>query len=390
MAYQPDVDLAVPSLDGLHDRRSEKWDVEDRTLLMSTVAEMDFPLAPAITATLHAAIDRHDVGYAVAATPTLRHAFAGFAARRLGWHVDPDCVTLIPDVMTGAIELARMLAGDQGAVALATPAYPPFLAGFPPNGLAVRGVPLTDDGSIDARALDRRLTEGMRVFVLANPHNPTGRVLPRSELKALAETCAAHEAWVLADEVHAPLTLSGATHVPWLEVSDAARHRGIALTSASKAFNIAGLKSALLVTASEDAREAVRRLPPLGDRAGLLGVFASEVAFSECDAWLDAVIERLDANRALLERRLEERLPEVEWRRPDASYLAWLDCRRLGLGDDPARTFRERGRVALNSGLAYGDAGAGFVRLNFGTSAALVEEMVDRMAAAASTARRKG
>jgi cystathionine beta-lyase len=379
-----EVDLTVPSLDRLHDRRSEKWDVEDRSLLMSTVAEMDFPLAPAIAATLHAAIDRHDVGYATSATPALRSSFAGFAARRLGWDADPECVTLIPDVMTGVVELARILAGDEAAVALGTPAYPPFLAELPANGFAVRTVPLADDGSIDPAQLDRVLSAGVRVFLLVNPHNPTGRVLPRSELEALAETCAAHDAWVLADEIHAPLTFPGATHVPWLEVSPAARHRAIAVTSASKAFNIAGLKAALLVTASDEAHDTVRRLPPLGDRAGLLGVLASEAAFSECDAWLDAVIARLDGNRAMLERLLAERLPEVEWLRPDASYLAWLDCGRLGLGDDPAQTFRERGRVALNSGLAYGEPGAGFVRLNFGTSAEHVEEMVQRMAAATS------
>jgi cysteine-S-conjugate beta-lyase len=205
-------------------------------------------------------------------------------------------------------------------------------------------------------------------------------VPPLSVLEAIAETCAAREAWVIADEIHAPLTLRGAEHVPWLEVSDAAREWGVALSSASKAFNTAGLKAALLVTASDHAREAMSRLPPMADHAGLLGVIASEAAFRDGDAWLDAVLARLDANRSLLGLRLAAELPEVEWRPPGATYLAWLDCRGLGLGDDPAQTFLEHGRVALSPGLHYGARGAGFARLNFGTGPELVAEAVARMA----------
>jgi cystathionine beta-lyase len=219
--------------------------------------------------------------------------------------------------------------------------------------------------------------------VLANPHNPTGRVLPRAELERLAELCAAHRAWVLADEIHAPLVLDGAAHTPWLDVSNAARERGVALTSASKAFNVAGLKAALLVTASDRAREAVDRLPELADRVGLLGVVAAEAAFAHGDAWLDAVLRQLTDNRALLGERLAAELPDVVWTPPQATYLAWLDCRALGLGDDPAATLLARGRVALSPGLDYGSTGAGFVRLNFGTSPELVAETVRRMAAAA-------
>jgi cystathionine beta-lyase len=373
------IDLRVPPLAELHARRSEKWEGLAPDVLAATVAEMDFPLAPPVAAALHAAIDRHDLGYAQARIPRLAQAFAGFAARRLGWRVDPEQVRLLPDVLVGVMELARMLAGTDRSVALATPTYPPFLAELPSAGLAVHGVPLRDDGAIDLGGLHSELDRGARVFLLANPHNPTGRVLPRSELERLAELCAERGAWVIADEIHAPLTLPGATHVPWLEVSDAARSCGFALTSASKAFNLAGLKAAMLVTASERARTAADRLPPLADRAGLLGVVAAEVAFAEGDAWLDAVLARLDANRALLDDLLNERLPEVVWTPPQATYLAWLDCRALGLGDDPAGAFLERGRVALSPGPNYGRSGAGYARLNFGTSAEMVDDMVRRM-----------
>ena len=311
---------------------------------------MDFPLAEPVLEVLRAALDRHDLGYAYGASPALREAFAGFAARRLGWTVDPEQVTLVPDVMLGVLEAGRLLGGS---IAFATPAYPPFIDEPPSAGITIREIPLGDDGALDLEALDSALAAGTRALVLSSPHNPTGRVLPRDELERIAETCAAREAWVIADEIHAPLTLAGATFVPWLEVSDAAREFGVSLTSASKAFNIAGLKAALLVTASDHARETMARLLPLGEHAGLLGVLAAEAAFRDGDEWLDAVLARLSANRTLLGERLEAELPEIAWTPPEATYLAWLDCRRLGLGDDPASAFLERGRVAFSPGLGY-------------------------------------
>ena len=196
-----------------------------------------------------------------------------------GWagRVDGAQVRLIPDVMVGVLELSRLLAGPEGSIAFATPAYPPFLLEPPPSRLIVREVPLQDDGALDLDALGGELDAGARVFVLVNPHNPTGRMLPRTELEQLAELRVEHGAWVIADEIHAPLVLGGATYTPWLEVSDAARACGFALTSASKAFNLAALKTALLVTASDLTRSTADQLPPLTDHAGLLGVIAGEV-----------------------------------------------------------------------------------------------------------------
>jgi cystathionine beta-lyase len=377
------IDLSVPELATLHGRRSEKWTGYEPDVVVSTIAEMDFPLAPPVAAALHAAVDRHDLGYAAGATATLREAFAGFAGRRLGWGVDPEQVTLVPDVMAGLAELCRVLAAPGHAVAFATPAYPPFFADLPEAGVRLRELGLRADGALDLDALEAALADGVRVLVLANPHNPTGRVAPRAELERIAELCAARDAWVLADEIHAPLVLAGATHTPWLEVSDAARAHGVALTSASKAFNVAGLKAAVAVTASGRARDAVARLPDLGSRAGLLGVVAAEAAFGDGDPWLDAVLAQLAANRSLLSELLARELIGVTWTAPQATYLAWLDCRALGLGDDPAAAFLDRGRVALSPGPDYGAPGVGFVRLNFGTSPELVAEAVRRMASVA-------
>jgi cysteine-S-conjugate beta-lyase len=377
------VDLEVAPLSVLHQRRSQKWYGYDPDVVVSTIAEMDFPIAPPIATALHAAIDRHDLGYAHEHIPGLAEAFVGFAARRLGWRVDAAQVRLIPDVMVGVLELSRLLAGPGGSIAFATPAYPPFLVESPRSRLVVRELPLRNDGALDVDALRRELDGGTRVFVLVSPHNPTGRVLPRTELEQIADLCADRGAWVIADEIHAPLVLTGTRFTPWLEVSEAARSCGFALTSASKAFNIAGLKAALLVTASDGPRSAVDQLPPLTDHAGLLGVVAAEVAFSECDEWLDAVLATLASNRDLLGRLFAEQLPNIRWSRPEATYVTWLDCRPLNLGDDPAKVFLERGRVALSPGIDYGEVGAGHARLNFGTSPELVTAIVRRMAKAA-------
>jgi cysteine-S-conjugate beta-lyase len=378
------IDLQVPDLATLHKRRSEKWSGHEPEVLPSTVAEMDFPLAPEVAAALHAAIDRHDLGYTPPTATQLSEAFAGFALRRMGWSVDQDQITLVPDVMAGLIELCRVLLAPGEQVAFFTPAYPPFFAELPQARVELVQLPLGADAAVDHEALEAALAGGVRALVLTNPHNPTGRVIPRAELEQIAELCASYGCWVFADEIHAPLVLEDTIHTPWLELSDAARERGIVLTSASKAFNLAGLKTALVITASDWAREAAQRVPPLTDRLGLLGVIAAEAAFAHGDRWLDAVRTQLAANRAVLGELLAAELPKITWTPPQASYLAWLDCRAFALGDNPSETFLERGRVALSRGLDYGREGAGFVRLNFGTSPEHVTDAVRRMARAIS------
>ncbi len=373
------IDLSVPDLEALHERRSEKWALHERDVLSATIAEMDFPLAEPVAEAISSALARNDLGYPVPAPASLRRSFAEFARRRLDWGVDEQQVELVPDVMIGLIELCRVVAPRGEPVAFATPAYPPFYRALPQAGVKLIELGLDPGGRLDLGALDAALAAGARALVLASPHNPTGHVPERRELEAIAERCAERGVWVLADEIHAPLTLPGARHTPWLEVSDAARRWGVALTSASKAFNLAGLKAALVVTADGAARDLVARMPPLHEHAGLLGVLAAEAAFMDGDAWLDAVLAQLDDNRTQLATALAQRLPEISWTPPAATYLAWLDCTGLGLGDEPAELFLARGRIALGRGLDYGPPGAGHVRLNFGTSSQHLADAVARM-----------
>jgi cysteine-S-conjugate beta-lyase len=388
LCYKPlavSIDLTVPDLAALHERRSEKWALHERDVLSATIAEMDFPLAAPVADAIGAAVARHDLGYPAPAPASLRRAFASFARRRLDWEVDQEQVELVPDVMVGLIELCRVIASHGDAVAFATPAYPPFYRALPQAGVRLIEVELHADGAVKLESLDAALAAGTRALVLSSPHNPTGHVLDRDELAVIAERCAERGVWVLADEIHAPLTLPGTRHIPWLEVSEAARCWGIALTSASKAFNLAGLKAAVIVTADGAARDLVARMPRLHEHAGLLGVLAAEAAFDDGDEWLDAVLVQLDRNRDQLASALATELPEIRWRPPQATYLAWLDCSGLGLGDEPAVALLTEGRVALGRGLDYGPSGAGHVRLNFGTSSEHLADAIARIGSVRSS-----
>ena len=214
------IDLQVPDLAILQQRRSEKWSGHEPDVLASTVAEMDFPLAPDVTAALHATIDRHDLGYTPPTASRLSAAFAAFARRQMSWTVDQDQVTVVPDVMAGLIELCRSLVAPGEQVAFCTPAYPPFFAELPQARVKLVSLALGAAGVVDLEKLEAALAAGVRALVLTNPHNPTGRVASRAELEQIADLCARYGCWVFADEIHAPLVLSGVTHTPWL-----ARHR---------------------------------------------------------------------------------------------------------------------------------------------------------------------
>jgi cystathionine beta-lyase len=366
------------SLELLRLRHSAKWRKYPADVLPAWVAEMDFALALPIREVLLGAVSRDDTGYALGTN--LGAAFARFAAARFGWEVDPERVRLTADVMTGVTELLRALTEPGDGVVVNPPVYPPFFSGTREVGRTVVEVPLLAGGKLDLDGLDTAFTAGARAYLLSNPHNPTGASFERAELEEVARLAEHHGVTVISDEVHAPMTMPDATHEPFLTVTD----NGVVVTSASKAWNLAGLKCAVIVTASAGMHERLtERLPPsLPFHAGHLGVLASIAAFDHGAEWLDALVAHLDRNRILLAELLQEHLPDVGYVPPEAGYLAWLDCRSLGLGDDPAEAFLERGRVALSPGPTFGEEGRGFARLNFGTSSALLEEAVRRMAAA--------
>ena len=378
MAASLNPELTELSLDYLRLRRSAKWRFFDADVLPTFVAEMDFPLAPPVKIALAEAVELDDTGYGYPDALGLQDAYAAFAAARFGWQVDPARVTATSDVVNGVTALLRAITKPGDKVVINTPVYHPFFSVIEELGCELAEAPLVD-GELDVDAVDREFAAGAVALILCSPHNPTGTMPTEAQLKALAACAAAHGAWVLSDEIHSPLTLPGATHVPFLAVSEEAREHGIALVSASKAFNLAGLHCAQFVTASERAQEVVDNLPFIAKHAGHFGALASVAAYREGAPWLDDVVAVIDHNRALLAELLAEKLPEVGYTPPRAGYLTWLDFRALELGDDPCEALLERGRVALNAGPTFGPQGKGFARLNIGTSPALVEEAVRRI-----------
>lgn len=374
---------ALP-LERLRERSSSKWRTYPEDVLPLFVAETDFPLAPAISRELASLVERGDTGY-TPPDPGLARAYAAFAERRFGWTVDPARVRSTCDVMMGIVEVLRASIAPGDRVVVTPPVYPPFYDCIPEAGGVVERVPLRDtaDGwALDLDAIAAALASGARAVLLCNPHNPTGTAHSRAALARLAEIADRHGAVVLSDEIHAPLVHPGATFTPFLAASELAAQVGFAFVSASKAFNLAGLKCALMVTASDDRTAVVAGLPAEVEwRTGLFGARAAVAAFApESDVWLDGLRAALDENRHLLAGLLADHLPLARYRVPDAGFLAWVDLSAYGWGDNPATKIRREAKVAFHLGPYFGVEGAGHVRINFGCSPEVLREAIERTA----------
>ena len=366
--------LSELTLDDLRARTSAKWRAYEHDVLPLWVAEMDTPLAEPIKQAIDEATARGDTGYP---TPQVYvEAAAGFAKARWDWAFDTDLARVVPDVMHGAMEVLDAQVAD--TVVINPPVYPPYYEHLTHTGRTIVEAPLKQ-GRLDLQELERVFRTapvGATSYFLCSPHNPTGTVHTAEELLAVAGLAEEYGVGVVVDEIHGPLVYDGA-FVPYLTIDDNA----VALMSASKAWNLPGLKAAVAV-AGPEAAEDVTGFPELvAMGASHFGVLSHAAAYTHGQPWLDDLLAGLDENRKRLQELLDEHLPEVGYRMPEGTYLAWLDCRRLGIGDDPATVFLQRGRVAVNSGLRFGTGGAGFVRLNFGTHLDILTEAVRRMAA---------
>ncbi|MFG6445785.1 MalY/PatB family protein [Microbacterium sp. P06] len=379
---------ALP-LDELRQRSSSKWRTYPSDVLPLFVAETDFPLAPAITAALERAVRLGDTGY-TPPDPGIAREFVGFAQRRFGWTVDPLRVRTTGDVMVGVVEILRAVISPGDRVVITPPVYPPFFDTVAEAGAEIERVPLVppsadpaDRWRLDLAGIESALAGGARAVLLCNPHNPTGTVHTRADLAELARIAARYDAAVISDEIHSPLIHPGADFTPFLDASTDAAKVGFAVTSASKAFNLAGLKCALMVTADERTAAIVKALPwEVEWRTGLFGALAGIAAFSpESDAWLDGLLAALDDNRRLLAELLADHLPGARYRIPDAGFLAWVDLTALGWGDNPAAKIRREAKVAFHVGPYFGAEGAGHVRINFGCAPEVLRDAVERVGA---------
>ncbi|MFF7604545.1 aminotransferase class I/II-fold pyridoxal phosphate-dependent enzyme [Streptomyces parvulus] len=376
--------LHALTLDRLRRRTSMKWRTHPADVLPLWVAEMDVPLAPAVVRAVTAAMELGDTGYP--AGTAYAEALADFAGKRWGWDdLAVERTAIVPDVMLGVVEMLRLVTGPGDPVVVNPPVYPPFYQFVTHLDRRVVEAPLGPDLRLDLAALEeafRRAVSGggRAAYLLCSPHNPTGTVHTAGELAAVAALAERHGVRVVADEIHAPVVTGDARFTPYLAVPGA--ERGLALMSASKGWNLAGLKAALALAGPGAAGDLARMPEEVSHGPSHVGVLAHTAALRDGTDWLDAVLAGIDENRRLLTALLAEHLPGVVHRTGEATYLAWLDCRPLGLGDDPARVFLDRGRVALSSGIPFGTGGAGHVRLNLATSPEVITQAVRRMRAA--------
>jgi cystathionine beta-lyase len=380
-----DSPFAVYDIEALRRMRRAKWALETEKY-GAAVAEMDFSPAPPIISALVDAARRGDMGYPhPQALESASVSLKDWLKERHEWTVSvSDLVTV--GGLIHALEAFLLHFVSSTSVVVPTPAYPPFLSVPRGLGLEVLESPmLCDDGQwrLDLDDIDKAFSSGARVLILCNPHNPTGTVFTREELVALSEIVDRHRGRVFSDEIHAPLVYapgagrpSGRTHVPYASVSSAATEHTVTGVSATKAWNIGGMSCAHMIISEQDRLTANRLAAVLAHSASTLGLWATAAAYREGGPWLRDVVSYLNGNRHRLADLVDKHLPGVKYRVPDASYLAWLDFRATEWSDEPARHARSSAGVSTNEGTDYGAPGQGFLRLNFATPAAVLEEIV--------------
>ncbi|MDE0884740.1 MAG: pyridoxal phosphate-dependent aminotransferase [Myxococcota bacterium] len=372
-------------IETLRKRKSEKWHHYPADILPAWVAEMDFPLAPPVQRALEEALENSDAGYPISPNKTgIREAFADRMTKRFGWTVDPGDLTVLSEVVQGLyLALGSLTEPGEGAI-VQTPIYPPFLQAVKDTDRQLvenRLVRKSGGWEIDFERLEAAIAPNTRAFLLCNPHNPSGRVLTRQELENLAELVLAHDLVVVADEIHADLTFDGRVHIPFASLGSEVAARTVTLNSASKSFNIAGLRCSVVHFGSPALRQRFDSHYPQHVRGGLglPGLYATIAAWRDSQAWLDQAVAYLEANRNFLAGELAKRFPKIRWEPAEGTYLAWLDCSEMGWQGSPTQRFRERGKVALSEGGKFGSGFEQFTRLNFATSREILTAVLDRM-----------
>ena len=382
-----DQQFSAHNLAELHTHRSEKWRGFPQDVLPLPVAEMDFPVAEPIKAILAEMVAHSDLGY-LGPIPELGLGFKKFAKERWNWTVDEKQVRAATDVGVAVVEILRVFTKPADSILISSPVYHNFYTWINETQLNLIDVPFERTGDeatnpwvINWESIEKAYASGIKVHLLCSPHNPLGFVYTKEDLLKIVALAKKHNILIISDEIHAPLTFPGETFVPMLSLGADAESVSVCVTAASKGWNIAGLKCAIIISQNDEMNSKLANLAPaMHYRASLLGGFATAIAFADSGVWLDTVIAQLDHNRHLIKKLLAEKLPTVRYHIPQNSYLAWLDVESLNLGEDPSVTLIEKGRVAFNPGHAFGKQCNQYVRLNFATSPEIIAEAIDRIA----------
>lgn len=377
------IDFDAITMDSLRATRATKWATPDK--IGAFVAEMDYGLAPAIADALREQVGQ--TGYLPAHFLTdLQESTSQWLAGQFGWDVDPERVRMLPDVLSGLSAMLDHFTPPDSPVIVTTPAYMPFVALEKYWGRPTIEVPLARDGErfvFDYDAIDAAFVQGAKLLILCNPYNPVGRMLEREEMERISQIVDRHGGRVFNDEIHAPLTFDGRQHVPYPTVNEVAAGHAITAMSASKAWNLPGLKCAELVLSNDKDAQVWSEVGLMAEHgAANTGVLANAVAFRQGLGWLEEVRGYLSANRILFADLMARHLPEARITPLEGTYLEWVDFTAYRLGVEPAEFFDTKADVTLTPGLACGKVGAGCARLNLATTAPILTEIVERMGAA--------
>jgi cysteine-S-conjugate beta-lyase len=370
--------------DQIIDRRrsdSTKWHVYGPDVLPLWTADMDFRVPEPVLAALRARVEHGVFGYCFEPAE-LREVIVERLARLYGWRVEPESILFQTGVLAGFMHVCRAFAGRDDGVLVQPPVYPPIFGAPKLNGSIHQEAPLAvrPDGrwEIDFDAFEAAATDRTRVFILCNPHNPVGRVFTRAELERLASICARRGILICSDEIHCDLIFGGHRHVPIASLDPEIARRSVTLMAPSKTFNVPGLRCSFAIVPDPGLRRRLAGDPDFSE-VNNMGLAAALAAYRDGHEWLDQVLAYLQRNRDFVVDYVRREMPQLVQVAPEATYLAWMDCRRTGIMGSPQKFFLDRARVALHDGAWFGTRGQGFVRLNFGCPRATLREALERM-----------
>lgn len=372
-----------------HGSGSIKWDVYDPDVIPLWIADMDFRAPEAVLEALHRRVEHGIFGYQFDFAPLREHIIERLKTRH---HIDaqPDQIHYLPGLVSGLTVMARAVGEPGSGILIQQPIYPPFIGTTTANGRVINSARLVRNQQgnrlhyeIDFDALEAAITPETRLFLFCNPHNPVGRVYTRAELERIADICLRHDLFLCSDEIHCDLLLDDHQHISIASLSPEIADRCVTLLAPSKTFNIAGLGCSFAVIQNP---ELARRFHAAAEwilpAVNNFGYTAALAAYRDSQAWLDATLHYLTANRGALVDFMTTHLPDYPLTVPEATYLAWIDFRALPIETSPYKFFVEQARVALNDGAAFGPCGEGYVRLNFACPRATLLQALDQMRAA--------
>lgn len=388
------MDDFILDMSRLRARHGKKWQRYGPDVIPAWIADMDFSVAEPVQEAIESLVARRDYGYLDRnGDASLSAVFATRMRDRFDWEVDHERVVTTTELVQSIFAAIHAFSDPGDGVVLQMPIYPPFIRAVEETGRRVVENPLLDDGTrftLDVEGFRQAIDDRTKVMVFCNPHNPTGRVFERDELLALGQAAVERGLLIVSDEIHADLVYPGRRHIPFASLSPEIAARTITITSATKGFNIAGLRCAVMHFGSAALQEQFFRMiprPVLG-QASTVGIDATIAAWRHGQPWLDAVLARLLQNRDFIAEYLQANLPEVRYYQPEGTYLAWLDCEGLELPGTPFQFFLDQARVGLSDGGDFGREGRHCARLNFATSPEVLQALLDRMSTAVHTASR--